>query len=82
MSKLNLFSEDYANKEVLCIECTPKVFSDGSLNDGAGEWHNMFPKKHWSEYGTKEKLINDYKRKDGSIVNAIEYFKNNNSTKE
>jgi len=71
------FKDEYANTHVLCVECTPAEYSDGSIKREAGKWHNMFLKKHWSEYGTKEKLIADCKRNNGSVVNAIEYFNDN-----
>ena len=31
----------------LCSECVPLLYSDGS-KAGTGEWHNRFPKEHWS----------------------------------
>jgi len=72
--KLNLYKKDDANKKLLCVVCTPTEFSDGSRNDKAGKWHNYFPRKHWSEYGTKEELIKKCKQGQGNMVNAIEYF--------
>lgn len=69
------FKDDYANKHVLCTECTPSEFYDGSANPNGGKWHNKFPKKHWSEYGNKEELINLCKKGKGDVINAIEYFK-------
>lgn len=72
--KQNYFKDEYANTHALCVECTPTEYEDGSKNRSAGQWHNHFTKKHWSEYGTKEKLIEDCKKNQGNVVNAIEYF--------
>ena len=77
-SKQNCYKEEYANTHELCVECTPKEYDDGSVNEEHGEWHNKFPKRHWSEYGSKEKVIEECKKNNGNLVNAIEYFKENN----
>lgn len=58
------YYKNYINKEELkCSECN------------FGKWHGEFDKKHWSEYYTKEEWIELEKRNDGSMMNAIEYFK-------
>ena len=49
---------------VVCSECD------------SGRWHGEFPKEHWSKYGV-EKLLEWEKRRDGSMINATEYFKKN-----
>ena len=79
-SKSGSFKDDYANKNALCVECTPGEYNDGSVNKEAGKWHNIFPKKHWSEYGNQEKLIADCLKNQGNMINAVEYFKNLNTT--
>lgn len=71
---LNLFEDEYSNTHLLCVECTPSKFKDGSINREAGKWHNEFPKRHWSEIG-KETLIEICEKDEGDYVNAREYFK-------
>ena len=73
--KMNLFKDEYSNTHVLCVECTPKEFKDGSKNTEAGKWHNKFPKKHWSELG-KDYILSAANAMNGNYVNAEEYFKN------
>lgn len=77
-SKLASFKDEYANNNVLCVECTPTEYSDGSINTEKGKWHNKFPKRHWSEFGSKEEVIDHCIEGNGNVVNAVEYFKNNN----
>ena len=67
-AKLNIFSEEYYNTHLVCTSCAPK-------EKEFGEWNNKFRKRHWSECGTKEKLIAMCKENNGNLVNAIEYFK-------
>ena len=51
------------NKRALfCSECD------------TGEWHNKFPKKHWSEYGIQA-LLEEEKKNNGNMINATEYLK-------
>ena len=71
-----MFEDDYSNKHKLCCECTPPKFIDGSINNEAGKQHNRFPKRHWSECGDKENIIERCNEKVGNFVNAIEYFQN------
>lgn len=71
-SKLNLFADEYSNTHLLCVECTPQKFSDGSINHEAGIWHNHFPKKHWSDIG-KQQILNASDDL-GSYTNAKDYF--------
>lgn len=70
------YKDEYANTHSLCIECTPVEYSDGSINRKAGKWHDMFEKKHWSQYGIKEELIAECKKNKGNFMNAIKYFDN------
>ena len=35
----------------LCIECMPLFYCDGS-STGAGEWHDLFTKEHWTVHYT------------------------------
>jgi hypothetical protein len=72
----NSFSDEYSNTHLLCCECTPNTFVDGSKNTEAGKWHNRFPKRHWSKIGSKSMIIAESKKDQGSFVNAVEYFKN------
>lgn len=69
------YKEDEGNTKYLCVECSPKEFIDGSIREKAGKWHNMFPKRHWTEYG-KEKIMESYNLNVGNFVNAEEYFEN------
>jgi hypothetical protein len=74
MSKRAYFKDDYANKHVLCVECTPSEYCDGSISEEAGKWHNKFPKRHWSAFGTKDEVIAHCLENQGNIVNAVDYF--------
>lgn len=74
-SKAGLYKDKEANEHLLCVECTPNEFSDGSKNEEAGKWHNQFKKKHWSDYGTMEEIIEVADKEKGSLTNAREYFK-------
>jgi hypothetical protein len=77
-ANLNCYKDDYYNKNIVCTECTPSEYDDGSLNKDAGKWHNKFSKNHWSKIGSKEKIIKICKENQGNYVNAEEYFKNHN----
>ena len=59
----------WADKLVLCVECKPKEYSDGSIDDNAGKWHNEFKKRPWEFYGNKEELL-----KEVGFVHVKEYF--------
>jgi len=74
-SGMNFYADDYANNHKLCVECTPKEYSDGSINEDAGKWHNHFPKRHWTALG-KEKILKLWAQKQGDVINAPEYFAN------
>lgn len=67
----------YFNTHVCCSDCCSGL----RFHDGFGEIkkdeRDIKNKKHWSEYG-KEKLLVWEQRNDGSMVNATEYFRNNN----
>lgn len=42
----NKFNEVSKNGKVLCSECTPKEYADGSKT-GKGVWHGRFKKRKW-----------------------------------
>lgn len=71
ISKSNYFKDDYANKNILCVECCPTEYSDGPGSKQPGVWHNRFEKKHWSKWGTMKELLDD-----PNVRNAKEYFDN------
>lgn len=70
----------YNDVRILCQVCSPKVYKDGtpveedSWCGNVGEWHNKFERTHWSEIG-KDEILRIYNLKNGSYINAIEYFK-------
>lgn len=74
-SKMNFFKDEYSNTHCLCVVCTPTEFHDGSKNEQAGKWHNMFPRKHWSDLG-KEHILRLANKQTGNYVNAEDFFKN------
>jgi len=78
LAKSNFFKDQYANEHFLCLECTPKEFASGQIYTDAGKWHNRFPKRHWSEYGTQEELIAKAIKNELVYVNAVEFFQNKN----
>lgn len=49
------------NEPLICSECN------------TDEWHNKFPKKHWSEYGMQT-LLKEEKKNNGNAINATDYF--------
>jgi hypothetical protein len=60
-------NENQDPEPVICCECNGK------------QWHNSFPKEHWSKHGTKEELIAESKKRKGNYDNAVEYFNKNES---
>lgn len=76
VGKMNSYKDTYANEHLLCVECTPQEYKDGSINQEKGKWHNIFPKTHWSQIGSPDKLINECLKAQGNYVNAVEYFRN------
>jgi len=74
VGKLNDFADEYSNTHVLCAECTPAEYADGTPTETRGKWHDMFPKTHWSKIGEKE-IMQLYRKKQGNYVNAEKYFK-------
>lgn len=40
------FKDVNKNGKVLCSECTPVNYSDGT-ETGKGKWHGRFPKRLW-----------------------------------
>lgn len=73
LRKMRYYDEDYANTHFLCTECAPAR----SVVNCEGSWHNLFPKKHWSEYGTKEEILKINQNCNLDFTNAVDYFKNN-----
>lgn len=69
----NGYADENANKELLCVECTPVFFKDGSGGKG-GVWHNSFKKRHWSELGKEKILSIASERNVGNLINAKDYF--------
>lgn len=67
----------YFETHVCCSDCCEGV----TFSDDSGTLHNrsidIKDKEHWTKYG-KEKLLKWERRNDGSMVNATEYFRNNN----
>jgi hypothetical protein len=48
--------EEYRGKALCCVCASPK-FKDGSINTGAGKWHNKFPRlteEEWKNQAEKE----------------------------
>ena len=72
------FKNSMLNNKALCIICKPQEYSDGSIDPNAGKWHDKFDQRHWSEYGTKETLIENCNTVHG-LINAVEYFQKNQS---
>lgn len=63
-SAIGGFWDNYRKKIApMCSECN------------TGKWHGYFPKQHWSSIGSPEMLIKMERRHDGSMINAVEYFK-------
>lgn len=71
---LDLFEDDYFNTNPVCCACAPDTYGDGSKNSKAGKWHGLFERKHWSEFGDVNKLLELEKADVGDMVNATEYF--------
>lgn len=40
------FKDASKNGKVLCSECTPSEYADGTKT-GKGKWHGLFPKRKW-----------------------------------
>jgi hypothetical protein len=40
-----MLGKQYPDGEAYCSVCTPVTFSDGSINEKAGKWHNRFDQK-------------------------------------
>lgn len=67
----------YFNDHCCCSDCCDGLhFADGS-GELKKSGRDIKDKEHWTKYG-KEKLLELEQRNDGSMVNATEYFKNNN----
>lgn len=63
-----LFTDPWFDTHPVCSECNTAEYSDGS-GKGLGEWHGHFPKRHWSEIGTKADLS------QAGVLNVESYFK-------
>lgn len=64
----------YFETHACCSDCCKGVtYKDDSGTLGNGKFV-IKDKEHWTKYG-KETLLKWEKRKDGSMVNATEYFK-------
>jgi hypothetical protein len=81
-AKLKYYKDKDSNEIHLCSECVKPEFIDGSIDEDAGHWHNLFPKKHWTEYGTKEEILEASEKNYGDFVNAKEYFEKIESDKK
>lgn len=68
-----IFFEDH----ICCSDCYEEIIDNKYTETLHSKKTNIKNKEHWTKYG-KEKLLEWEKRKDGSMVNATEYFKNNN----
>jgi len=68
--KLNLFKDKYANTHLLCSQCTPKEYKDGSIKKDDGI---HIERRHWSEIG-KERILKSCEADIGNFTNAKEYF--------
>lgn len=68
----------YFEDHVCCSECCDGItYKDGSgsIRKTSSDFGEK-DRQHWSVFG-KEKLLEWERRKDGSMVNATEYFENN-----
>jgi hypothetical protein len=74
MGGMNLYKDPRGNTKILCAECTPMEYVDGTINKETGKWHNKFPKQHWLEVGTVEEIIAECNKNQGDYVNAVDYF--------
>lgn len=71
-----LFADDFYNKHPVCVACAPKEYIDGSKNEEAGEWHNRFPRRHWTElFHDLHELALANNESTGDFVNARTYVK-------
>ena len=48
-SEVTRFKDSSKNGKVLCSECAPAEFEDGSINPNWGKWHNKFEKRTVNE---------------------------------
>lgn len=63
-----IFKDQWYDTHPVCSSCNNIELLDGTIY-GNGEWHNIFEKKHWSKYGTIEKIL-----AENGLINAKEYF--------
>lgn len=80
---IHYFKPKYSffDDHVCCSDCCNGIeFYDGSGKIEKSE-RDIQEKRHWSEYG-KDTLLEWEARGDGSMVNASEYFKENNILKK
>jgi len=72
-NNIKMFKDEYANTHILCSNCVPKTFKDGRNNVLANL--SIFDKRHWSEYGDMNKILEVSKLDSGKFINAKDYFK-------
>lgn len=66
----------YFEDHVCCSDCCDGiVYYDDSGVISKETGITLGNLKHWSEYGSKENILEWESRNDGSMVNATEYFK-------
>lgn len=67
---------EYFEDHMCCSDCCDGiVYRDDSGVISKETGITLGDLKHWSEYGSKEDILEWESRNDGSMVNATEYFK-------
>lgn len=56
-------SQGATDEQILCCECY------------TGKWHDRFPKRLWSDFGTPKSLLDSERKHPGGILNLEEYLK-------
>lgn len=67
---------EYFENHVCCSDCCEGVTYEDDSGVMKKDHLDIENKTHWTEIG-KEKLLEMESRRDGSMENATEYFKNN-----
>lgn len=67
------FDDEDANIKLLCFNCTPKVYHDGSIKSDNGV--HLDTRRHWSDIG-KEQILASAEASMGNFTNAKEFFSN------
>lgn len=65
---------EYFENHACCTECCKGIECCDGIKFGDG--YELDEREHWSKYG-KEELLEWESRRDGSMVNATEYFMKN-----